>query len=212
MEDWTEITAWRKQQRAALLARREALPAAERRAWSEAITAFLEQGFPVLAHKVVGFCWPYKAEFDPRFAMRHFRDRGAVTALPEVVDKHGPLQFSKWWPGAPMRPGVYDIPVPDGTEVVVPEAAIVPMVGFDEMGYRLGYGGGYFDRTLAAIKPRPLAVGVSYEALRLATIHPQPHDVPMNFVVTERGIYRAGAQGLTLISAEACDAMLKELD
>lgn len=110
-----------------------------------------------------------------------------------------------------MRPGVYDIPVPDGTEIVVPEVAIVPMVGFDERGYRLGYGGGYFDRTLAAIKPRPLAIGVSYEVLRLATIHPQPHDLPMDFVVTEAGIYRAGAQGLTPIPAEACDALIRTL-
>lgn len=109
-----------------------------------------------------------------------------------------------------MRPGVYDIPVPDGTEIVAPEAAIVPMVGFDERGYRLGYGGGYFDRTLAATSPRPLAIGVAYEALRLATIYPRPHDLPMDFVVTEKAIYRAGTQGLAAICAEACAALLRQ--
>ena len=83
---------------------------------------------------------------------------------------------------------MYDIPVPEGTEVVLPDAAVVPMNGFDEHGYRLGYGGGYFDRTLAVLERRVLAVGVSYEALRLSTIHPQPHDIPMNLIVTERRV------------------------
>src|SRR6185436_2040899 len=97
--------------------------------------------------------------------------------------------FRAWWPGAPMTAGVYDIPIPDGTAIVAPDAAIVPMNGFDAQGYRLGYGGGYFDRTLASMSPRPLAIGVSYEFARLATIYPQPHDVAMDFVVTEAGLH-----------------------
>jgi len=111
----------------------------------------------------------------------------------------------------PMTPGVYDIPVPDGTEVMLPDAAVVPMNGFDERGYRLGYGGGYFDRTLSALDRRVLAIGVSFEALRLPTIHPQSHDIPMDFVVTQTGIYRAGGETLTLLSAADCAAATKSL-
>src|SRR3990170_505389 len=201
---WRQIRAWRAQQRAALIARRVALPAAQRREWSAAISALLESCFPLLAEMTVGFCWPYQGEFDARFAIRYFRSRGATAALPAVVGKAGPLQFRKWWPGAPMTPGAYDIPVPDGTEPVAPEAVIVPMNCFDEQGYRLGYGGGYFDRTLAAAAPRPVAIGVSFEFARLPTIYPQPHDIAMDFVVTEAGAYAVAASRLLRVDAAEC--------
>lgn len=211
MKDWTEITAWRKARRAELIAAREALATDKRRAWDERITASLKAGIPVAPGAVVGFCWPYKSEFDARFAVRYWRDGGAIAALPEVVDKKGPLRFSKWWPGAPMRSGVYGIPVPDGTGELEPDFAVVPMNGFDARGYRLGYGGGYFDRTLAALDRRAIAIGVTYEALRLQTIHPQPHDIPMDFVVTEAGIYRAGGQPIATIEPAACAAEVAAL-
>jgi 5,10-methenyltetrahydrofolate synthetase len=208
MKNWNEIKAWRKGQRANLIAARGAFVPAQRKPWNERITALLESGFGVPPGAVVGFCWPYKNEFDARFAVRHWRERGAVAALPEVVEKARPLRFRKWWPGAPMAPGAYDILVPTGTEVLVPDVAIVPMNGFDDEGYRLGYGGGYFDRTLAALERRVLAIGVGFEALRLPTIYPQPHDIPMDFVVTEAGIRRAGGTKLERLDAanSAADA------
>jgi 5-formyltetrahydrofolate cyclo-ligase len=184
---WDEIKAKRKAWRAELIARRGAVSPGQHRQWNERITERLLAGFPLPRGSVVGFCWPYKGEFDARFAVRQWRDRGVIAALPEVVGKAEPLRFRKWWPGAPMRAGVYDIPFPDGTEEVTPHAAIVPMNGYDDQGYRLGYGGGYFDRTLAAHRCA-LVIGVSYEMLRLPTICPQPHDIPMDFVVTEGGI------------------------
>ena len=98
-----------------------------------------------------------------------------------------------------MTKGVFDLPVPDGTEVVRPEVLLIPPVGFDAQGYRLGYGGGYFDRTLAALSPQPLKIAVGFELSRIATIHPQPHDVPMDFVVTEAGIHAAGSGTLVRI-------------
>jgi hypothetical protein len=110
-----------------------------------------------------------------------------------------------------MKPAVYDIPVPDGTGVVAPDIAIVPMNGFDAQGYRLGYGGGYFDRTLAALDRRVLAIGVTFDALKLDTLHPQPHDIPMDFVVTEAGIYRAGGRAIALISPADCAKAAKAL-
>jgi 5-formyltetrahydrofolate cyclo-ligase len=204
MKDWNDIKAWRKQKRAELIARREASDAVTRRQWNEQMTALLEHGFPDFLGGVVAFCWPYRGEFDARYIARHWRERGATTALPEVVGKGMPLRFRKWWPGAPTRPGVYEIPVPDGTELVVPDAALVPMNGFDEAGFRLGYGGGFFDRTLAAAAVRPLAIGLAYELARLPTIFPQPHDIPMDIIVTETRIYRAGGSGLIPLEPSAC--------
>lgn len=197
---------WRKQQRAELIARRECVAEADRSRWSTAITASLEQGFPFLQKKVVGFCWPHRGEYDPRPPMDFIRERGATLALPEVVNKQEPLHFRKWWPDAPMKQGVYDIPVPDNTGFVRVDALVIPMVGFDELGFRLGYGGGYFDRTLAAITPRPLAIGVAFEISRMHNVHPQPHDIPMDFIVTGAGIYRVTTTGLVLVSLKECAA------
>ncbi len=205
MDDgWSEIKDWRKHQRTELIARRLALEPIRRRQMNAAISAHIEAGFTRLTSMTIGFCWPFKAEFDARFAIRCFRDGGAVAALPVVVAKSEPLQFRAWWPGAPMTKGVYEIPVPDGTALVVPDAVIVPMNGFDAQGYRLGYGGGYFDRTLDSISPQPLAIGVAFELGGLPTIRPQPHDVPMDFVVTEAGIYVAKNAQLLRISVEQC--------
>lgn len=192
-----ELKAWRKARRAELIARRRGAPEPGRKAWNDRITEHLIAGFEIPEESVVGFCWPYQGEFDARYAIRRWREQGAVAALPEVVAPKTPLQFRKWWPAAPMRPGVYEIPVPDGTEIVVPDFAIVPMNAFDERGFRLGYGGAFFDRTLAACERRVLAIGVSYEMLRLTTIYPQPHDIPMDFVVTEAGIYAGAGAALT---------------
>ena len=202
--DWKDISAWRKARRVELIARREAVPQDERHRWNEALTAALEAGVIVPAASIVGFCWPFKGEFDARFAVRRWREQGAIASLPEVTGKGEPLQFRKWWPGAPMKRGVYDIPFPDGTDIVVPDIAIVPMNGYDAQGYRLGYGGGFFDRTLAKWRGGMIAVGVSYEALRLETIYPQPHDIPMDLVVTEAGVHRA--IGGALKRLDACEA------
>jgi 5,10-methenyltetrahydrofolate synthetase len=201
-EDVQDVKAWRKAQRAELIARRVAIPPADRDGANSRITAALIAAFAPPPEAIVGFCWPFKNEFDARFAVRTWRGGGALAALPEVVAPRTPLQFRLWKPGVPMRAGVYDIPVPDGTPVMPPDIAIVPMNGFDARGYRLGYGGGFFDRTLAACERRIVAIGVAYEALRLDTIHPQPHDVPMDFVVTEAAIYAAGGEPLQAVDAD----------
>ncbi len=191
-----DLTAWRRVQRTELLARRMAVPAHQHREWNDTITACLLQSFPTLRGSVVGFYWPFKGEFDPRFTIRRLREAGARVALPVVLQKNAPLQFREWWPGAPMSKGVFDLPVPDGTEIVQPGALLIPPVGFDSQGYRLGYGGGYFDRTLAAMSPQPLKIGVGFELSRMATIRPQPHDIAMDCIVTEAGVHRVGDNGL----------------
>jgi 5,10-methenyltetrahydrofolate synthetase len=186
MNDWEQIAAWRKQQRAEMIARRMALPEAERAAANRAVTELLIHGFAPLTQQTIGFCWPYQGELDVRPAVEHWLKAGATAALPEILN--GDLQFRAWHPGIQLAEGRYGIPVPQGSAVVTPDVLLMPLNAYDEAGYRLGYGGGYFDRVLAQPR-RPLAIGIGYEFARLPTIHPQPHDVAVDFIVTEMGIY-----------------------
>ena len=201
METWQE---WRKKKRLELLACREAVTNNDRIQWSMKITSSLEYGFPILYKSTVGFYWPYRGEYDPHPAMSALQRRGAVLSLPEVESERKLLCFRRWWKEAPMKIGAYNIPVTDNTELVMVNAIIVPMLGFDTQGYRLGYGGGYYDRTIARINPSPLVIGVAFEVLRLDNIYPRPHDVAMDFIVTEAGIYQASKQGISTISANKC--------
>jgi 5-formyltetrahydrofolate cyclo-ligase len=199
------LKTWRKAERARLVAARMALDAHRLAGMRGAIDAHITRAFPALVQGIVAFCWPYRNEYDARYLARHLRAQGARTALPVVVASGQPLIFRLWKPGDVLAKGVYDIPYPAAGDAVVPDAALVPMNGFDAGGYRLGYGGGFFDRTLAALRAggsqRPLAIGVTYELARMETIHPQPHDIPMDYVITERGVYRRGQGGLTLLDA-----------
>lgn len=179
-----EVKQWRRGERERLLALRQAMPPAERRDRGTQIEAAL-RGIIAERPGVLGVYWPFRAEFDPRALIAWATEAGRGVALPAVVDKKGPLEYRAWRPGEPLVDGVWNIPVPEKREIVVPAMVLAPLVGFDPGCYRLGYGGGYFDRTLAALEPRPLAIGVGYEAQLLDTIHPQPFDVPMDRIVTE---------------------------
>ncbi|HXQ30958.1 MAG TPA: 5-formyltetrahydrofolate cyclo-ligase [Steroidobacteraceae bacterium] len=199
-----ELARWRKAERQTLIARRMAAPPAEHVRWSAAIESQLRAAFPFGGGWVVGLCWPFQAEFDARPFATHLRSLGARLALPMVIAKGCPLEFREWWPGVLMASGVYDLPVPDGTVALVPDALLVPPVGIGQQGDRLGYGGGFFDRTLAALDPRPLTVAHAFELSRIPTTHPQPHDVLMDFVVTEAGIQAAVPGGLEAVTVEKC--------
>lgn len=205
------MKAWRRERRGEMIALRMGLDAGKRRESNARIDRFIEQGFPLLANMVIGFCWPYRAEYDARFVMKRFRDRGAITALPAVIAKKTALEFRNWRAEFAMKKGVYDIPVPEPGQVVIPDAIVLPMVAFDPRGYRLGYGGGYFDITLAAIAPRPIAIGVAYEIFKLETLHPQPHDIRMDFVVTENGIYAPEDESLTRLDEVECGRRAQRL-
>lgn len=210
-KEWKDISAWRKAQRAHWIDWRCGVSAEQRADWGQGMSALLAAGIPVPPGAVVGFCWPFKAEFDARFAVRRWRDGGALAALPEVVAKGQPLRFRQWWPGAPMTRGVYDIPLPDGTPELLPDIAIVPMNACDSRGYRLGYGGGYFDRTLAALERRVIAIGVTFDACRVPSIFPQAHDLPMDLVVTEAGVFAAGGEPMMRLDAAASAARVRTL-
>lgn len=183
------IRAWRKAERARLIALRMALPAAARREMGERIAAFLQTVLKERAG-VLGIYWPFRAEFDPRPLVDALAGENRPLALPVVIDKKGPLEYRVWAPGDPLTTGVWDIPIPERREIVVPSAVLAPVVGFDRACYRLGYGGGYFDRTLAALDPRPLAIGVGFACQEIATIEPQSFDIAMDLIVTEAGIRR----------------------
>lgn len=195
-----EVKEWRRARRAELVARRLALGAATRRRWSATIVDLLRAGFPSLATRTIGVYSPIRGEPDVRAAVDHWRLAGATTALPVVVSPGAPLEYRAFWPGVRMRNGVFGLPIPQGTPVVTPQVLLIPSVGFDAHGYRLGHGGGYFDRTLAALAPEPLKIGIAFELSRIATIRPQAHDIAMDFIVTEAGIHAVTATGLELVS------------
>jgi 5,10-methenyltetrahydrofolate synthetase len=136
------------------------------------------------AATIVSVYWPIRAEPDLRPWMHELSSGGVGVALPVATAPARPLAFRRWRPGAPMARGLWNIPYPaDGAEVL-PTVVVAPLVGFDRHGYRLGYGGGFFDRTLAVLAPRPLVIGVGFPAMAIATIHPQAHDIAMDRIVT----------------------------
>jgi 5-formyltetrahydrofolate cyclo-ligase len=187
--DADEVKRWRRGERERLIALRQGLPTDQRRRWSERIDGELRRR---IAERpgILGVYWPFRAEFDPRPLIDWAVGSGRGVALPVVVDKKGPLEYRAWRPGEALVDGVWNIPVPEKREIVTPAVVLAPLVGFDPACYRLGYGGGYFDRTLAAMAPRAMAIGVGFEVQLLATIHPQPFDVAMDLVVTETGTRR----------------------
>ena len=193
------VKAWRKAERARLLARRESLEPAARDAWRRRIDVHLERAFPGLARATLAFCWPIRGEYDARPLVESLRARGTRAALPVVEGPGRPLIFREWRPGVALAAGPLGIPYPAGGDVVTPTVALLPLIGWDRAGHRLGYGGGYFDRTLASLTPRPAAIGVGYEQGRLDTIHPQAWDIPMDWVVTEQGVYRRDPTGLVFL-------------
>jgi 5-formyltetrahydrofolate cyclo-ligase len=188
---WDEVRRWRKERRAELIARRQAIPQDERRRLQPVILDRVERHCPELASGLIGFYWPIRGEIGLHGLVRRLLEQGARAALPVVVEQGRPLEFRAWRPGAPLARGVWNIPIPAEREVVWPTALLVPLVGFDADGFRLGYGGGYYDRTLAAMDPKPLTIGIGFELGRLETIHPQAHDVPMDRIVTEAGVATA---------------------
>lgn len=194
-----DLASWRKAERERLIAARERLDPATLEQWRRRMDAHLLRSFPGLAAATVAFCWPMRGEYDARPLAATLREHGAVTALPVVVAPRQPLIFREWHEGVALATGPLGIPYPVSSDLVVPTVMVVPMNGWDGAGHRLGYGAGFFDRTLAS-PPRPaIAIGVTYELARMETIRPQSWDIPMDWVVTERGVYRRDPGGLVFL-------------
>lgn len=169
-------------------------------------------------HEVIGAYWPIKGEFDPLPALYRWQEDAVLSqdalseaqpeqaepaqlatesmasrsprkiGLPVVNKVHKTLVFHAWYPGCPMEEDAYGIPKPKDTEVIVPTLLFVPCVGYGPGGYRLGYGGGFYDRTLATLMPRPLTVGLGFSQGWLPDMEPEPHDIPLDVVLNDRGV------------------------
>jgi 5,10-methenyltetrahydrofolate synthetase len=206
-----ELVSWRRRRRGELLAQREAVDEGTRRNWGRSISRTLLGSLPLLQRARLGIYWPIRSEYDPRFVAHALRKSGGLIGLPVVVGKGRPLIFREWTPGIEMLTGGLDILYPASTPELVPDACLIPPVGFDALGYRLGYGAGFFDRTLAALSPRPLAIGVAFECARIDTIYPQPYDIALDLIVTESNLYLVQAGGLERIAAADANRFALEL-
>jgi 5,10-methenyltetrahydrofolate synthetase len=196
LETREQVMAWRRDERSRLIAARVAVPVAWRLEASQAIRARLAECIGDPAGLIISLYWPLRGEPDLRPCLTTLLERGARCALPVVVEKAHPLIFREWTPGSRLLPGVWDIPTPVDGAVITPDILIAPVVGFDPAAYRLGYGGGFFDRTLAARSDRPRVIGVGYETAAIDSIQPLPHDIAMNCIVTERRVLYPAATAL----------------
>ena len=181
------------QLRAALIEQRLALPDRQERA--DLLQRVMRIWLVGRPDTVIGAYWPIKGEFDPLPALHRWKEDGELIDQPQlrriglpVVDKlHRTLKFHAWFPGCPMEEDAYGIPKPKDTEVVVPTLLFVPCVGYGVGGYRLGYGGGFYDRTLAQLQPKPYTVGLGFAAGFLPNMEPEPHDVALDAILNEMG-------------------------
>ena len=183
-----DLARWRTAERARLIATRLAISPEERRHAADAVAATLDALVKPGPGIIVSLYWPIRGELNLCGWMAHAAEQGARVALPVVAAKARPLVFREWRPGCQMDLGVWNIPAPADGETLTPDVVLAPLVGFDPDGYRLGYGGGFFDRTLAVLSPRARAIGVGHAAASIPTIFPQPHDIPMDAIVTEAGV------------------------
>ena len=155
---------------------------------SARIESGLEALLAPLPPQTLAFCAPMRKEFDASRLAAGLITRGWRVAMPVVVAAAAPMTFRSWTPDAVMGLDRHGIPVPAAGEDLTPTIVLLPLVAFDPQGFRLGYGGGYFDRTLATMVPRPLAIGVGFELGRVADIRPRAHDIPLDVTVTEAGV------------------------
>lgn len=176
--------------RRAALARRDALDKDARRAAAEAIAA-RPLPFVVRPGTVVAGYAPIRSELDPVPLLRRCAAAGALIALPRVARRDAPLAFLAWRPGEPLVPGAFGIgePAPDA-RVLDPDIVLVPLASFDRAGHRVGYGAGFYDRTLRALRARGvvLSVGIGFSVQEVDAIPASGHDEAVDLVLTERDV------------------------
>lgn len=183
-----DVARWRKSTREQLIAARLAVPASERKRVAMEVANILDDLIDFDQKSIVSIYWPFKGELNLRDWMSMAHQKGARLALPIVAAKSQPLTFREWTPDGKMERGVWNIPVPSGSAIVTPSVVVCPLVGYDPDCYRLGYGGGFFDRTLEALSPRPRVIGVGHPCAAIPTIHAQAHDIPMDVIVAGKNV------------------------
>jgi len=187
----------KKALRGALASRRLAIDTARRSAAGQAVAdRFLDDVAPPPGAVISGF-WPSKGEIDVLPLLGALVERGHECALPVVVARGQPLRFRAWRPETELIDGVFGIPVPPpDAATVTPDLLLVPLLAFDRAGYRLGWGGGFYDRTLEALRSaRPVvAVGVAFSDQEVDAVPYDSHDHPLDWVVTERETISIGRE------------------
>ena len=187
-------STYKKTQRTKLLAERGALP--DRVGLVNELQQALRIWLIKRTDAVIAGYWPIRGEFDPLPALHRWQEAG-LTQRPELTRKIAlpvsdrasmTLTFFAWFPGCPMQNDAFDIPKPLDTEQLMPTLVLVPCVGYAPRGLRLGYGGGFFDRTLAALNPRPTTVGLCFSHGYLPELKAEAHDVPLDAMITDQGV------------------------
>ncbi len=176
-----------------LVARRLAMPDRQQRA--DLLQDVLRIWLVGRPDTVIGAYWPIKGEFDPLPALHRWKEDGELIDQPQlrriglpVVDKvHKTMVFHAWYPGCRMEEDAYGIPKPRDTEVIIPSVLFVACVGYGPGGYRLGYGGGFYDRMLATLEPRPHTVGLAFTNGFVSDFESQPHDIALDAILNENG-------------------------
>ena len=188
----TDRSARRRKLRENAISDRQRQSVATLAAWTSALNQHLLAQWPTSPGSIIGFCWAVNNEPDMLPVLDHWRrtQPDSVVALPVVTGLARPLSFRTWHAGAAMVTDRYGIPTPAEGDFVQPEVLLIPLNAFDWQGYRIGYGGGFFDRTLASLRPRPLAIGVGFELGRVDNIWPEPHDERLDWIVTEAGCWK----------------------
>jgi len=177
-----------------LLAQRQELPDRLHRA--ELLLRVMRIWLVGRTDTTIGAYWPIKGEFDPLPALHRWKEDGELSdapqrrriALPVINKLHKTMTFHSWYPGCPMEDDAYGIPKPKDTELVAPSLLFVPCVGYSAGGYRLGYGGGFYDRMLASLEPKPFTVGLAFGTNYVPDFEPEAHDVPLDAVLTDYGV------------------------
>jgi 5,10-methenyltetrahydrofolate synthetase len=184
--EWPEVKAWRRQTRDRIMAARAAIALQVRQTMARRLIEHLRTALEDRPDPI-SFYWPIKAEPDLRPLMEELDAAGVRVCLPVCIKLGLPLTFRPWKKGCAMVRGFWNIPVPAAEEEIQPRTLIAPFVGYDGGRYRLGYGGGFFDRTLAQYGAESSAIGIGWSMFRLKTIQPQPHDIRMSSIVTQTG-------------------------
>ena len=174
--------------RGKLVAARQALP--DRLERAVALQSALRVWLVSRTETRIGAYWPIKGEFDPLPALYRWSEADDTRriGLPVVDREAGSLRFHVWYPGCPTELDAFDIPKPKGTEVFEPQLLLLPCVGYGPAGVRLGYGGGFYDRTVMALQPRPVTVGLCYSNGFLPMLRQQAQDLPLDALITDDGV------------------------
>lgn len=168
--------------------KRTQLAAATRAEFSSAIVKHLRDSLKLKKGDTVGFCTPIQNEPDILPLVLHWQEQGVITAMAKVVAKNAPLFFIPWRQNEALCSDACGILAPLSNKGVIPQILLIPLLAFDSQGFRLGYGGGYFDRTLA--EHNFYAVGIGYEMNRVVSIFAQKHDKKLNAIATEAGFFK----------------------